>query len=64
MASSHCTGPGVGTGPGMALGYYILCRTFHTAPGLGTGPDPLSPAVLLPFPVPVLFPLPCIVNVL
>ena len=41
MAHSHCTGAGagVGTGPG-TMGYYMLCRTVHTAPGPGTGPDP------------------------
>ena len=66
MASSHHRGPGpeVGleTGQG-TMGYYILCRTVHTASGPGMGPDQLSPIVpvLFPVPVPVLFP--CSVNV-
>ena len=34
MARSHCTKPGLGQGQGTALekmGFYILCRTVHTA---------------------------------
>ena len=53
MARSHCTGLELGAGPGMGMGtmgYYILCRTVHTALGLGLGPDPLSPIVPVPFP--------------
>ena len=66
MAGSHCTGQGQGAGPGTRLGtmgYYILCRTVHTALGPETGPDPLSPIVSVPFPVPAV-PFPCSVNVL
>ena len=61
MACSHCTetGTGPGQGPGMGtMGYYILCRTVHTAQGQGQEPDLLSPIVLLLVPVPVPFPVP------
>ena len=61
MAHSRYTGPGPGTGIG-TMGYYILCRTVHTAPEPGTGPDPLSPIVPVTFPVPVPFPFSCSVK--
>ena len=50
MARLHCTRAGPGT-----MGYYILCRTVHTAPGRGIGPDPLSSIVPVQLPVPVPF---------
>ena len=66
MVRSHYTGSGPGVGSGTGVGtmvYYNLCRTVHTAPGPGMGADPLSPIVSVQFPVPVLFPFPCSVNV-
>ena len=51
MVRSHCTAPGMGVGLGI-MGYYVLCRTVHTAPRVGTGADQLSPTVLAPFTVP------------
>ena len=62
MARSHCTGSGVGPGMGLGTkGYYILCRTVHTAPGPGMEPDPLFPIVTVSYPVPL--PFPCSVDV-
>ena len=63
MACSHCMGPGPELGMGVGtMGYYISCRTVHTAPGPGMEPDPLSPIVPVPFPVPVAYPFPSSVN--
>ena len=41
MARSHCTRPGPGQGLG-AMGYYIICRTVHTALEQEQGPENLS----------------------
>ena len=63
MARPHYTGLGVGPGIGPGtMGYYILCRTVHTAPGPGMVPHPLSPIMPVQFHVPVPVSFPCSVN--
>ena len=65
MAHSHCTDPGPVLGPELGTGtmdFYILCCTVHTALRQGHKPDPLSPIVLVLFPVPAPVPVLCSVN--
>ena len=59
----HGTGTGTGTGDGTRInGFLYIMFTVHTALRQGQEPDPLSPIVLVPFPVPVPVLVPCSVN--
>ena len=59
----HGTGTGSGTGNGTRInGFLYIMFTVHNALRQRQGPDPLSPIVLVPFPVPVTVPVPCSVN--
>ena len=59
----HRTGTETGTGDGTRInGFLYIMFTVHTALRQGQERDPLSPIVLVPFPVDVPVPVPCSVN--